>query len=162
MATWYLGKISYKREDEAGSLKTISEQYLIDAVSYTEAETRLFEIVASNIPDFTLVSLNKKKIAEIIQQEGFEIWYRAKVKYITFDEKTQKEKKVPYVMMINSDSPKNAYDSLVQHLGNLNDYEITDINSTSILEIHPYSPENELLKKGNFRPVSEATEVQEN
>jgi len=160
MATWYLGKISYQREDEAGSLKTVSEQYLIDAVSYTEAEARLFEIVASNIPDFTLVSLNKKKIAEIIYQEGFDVWYRAKVKYITFDEKTQKEKKVPYVMMINSSGVKYAYDSLVQHLGNLLDYEITDINITSILEIHPYSPENELLKNGKFVPVSEATELQ--
>ena len=49
MATWYLGKIRYQREDEAGSLKTINEAYLVDAVSYTEAEARMFEVVASAV-----------------------------------------------------------------------------------------------------------------
>ena len=156
MATWYLGKIRYQREDESGSLKTINEQYLIDAVSYTEAESRLYTIISSNTPDFQLVSLNKKKISEIFTQEnGSETWYQAKVQYITFDEKTQKEKKVPHVMLINCDNPKEAYDLLIGLLGSLNDYVITNINITSILEIHPYIPENEILKTGNFKPVSE-------
>ena len=60
MATWYLAKIRYQREDEAGSLKTINEAYLIDAVSYTDAETRVFEIVASNTPEFQITNLTKK------------------------------------------------------------------------------------------------------
>jgi hypothetical protein len=65
MATWYLGKIRFQKEDEAGSLKTINEAYLVDAMSYTEAEARMFEVVASNTPDFQLTNLSKMKISEV-------------------------------------------------------------------------------------------------
>jgi hypothetical protein len=162
MATWYLGKIRFQREDEAGSLKTINEAYLVDAVSYTEAEARMFEVVASNTPDFQLVNLAKMKLSEVFFEEnGSETWYKAKVQYITFDEKSQKEKKVPHIMLINADTPKDVYEALVKNLGNLNDYQITDINITTILEVCPYVPENELLKKGNFRPVAEVLAEQQ-
>jgi len=159
MATWYLGKIRFQKEDEAGSLKTINEEYLIDAVSYTEAEARMNQIVASNTPDFILVSLRKMRLSEVFFEEnGSEIWYKAKVQYISFDEKTQKEKKVPHMMLINAENPKDAYEALVKNCGNLNDYLITDINITSILEVCPYVPENELLKQGNFKPVAEVSQ----
>jgi len=156
MATWYLGKIRYQKEDEAGSLKTINEAYLVDAVSYTEAEARMFEIVASNTPDFQLTNLSKMKLSEVFFEENSsEIWYKAKVQYISFDEKTQKEKKTPHIMLINDENPKDVFEALTKNLGNLNDYQITDINITTILEVCPYVPENELLRKGNFRPVAE-------
>jgi hypothetical protein len=162
MATWYLGKIRYQKEDEAGSLKTINEAYLVDAVSYTEAEARMFEIVASNTPDFQLTNLTKMKLSEVFFEEnGSEIWYKAKVQYISFDEKTQKEKKTPHIMLINAENPKDVFEALTKNLGNLNDYQITDINITTILEVCPYLPENELLKKGNFRPVAEVLAEQE-
>ena len=156
MATWYLGKIRYQREDDAGSLKTINEQYLIDSVSYTEAEARMFEVVASNTPDFQLISLTKMRLSEVFFEEnGSETWYKLKVMYISFDEKTDKEKKTPHFMLINSDNPKDAFEALTKNLGNLNDYQITDVNITQILEVCPYVPENELLKKGNFKPLND-------
>ncbi|MFY7888767.1 MAG: DUF4494 domain-containing protein [Spirosomataceae bacterium] len=156
MATWYLGKIRFQKEDEAGSLKTINEAYLVDAMSYTEAEARMFEVVASNTPDFQLTNLSKMKISEVFFEENnAETWFKAKVQYITFDEKSQKEKKVPHIMLINANDPREAYDLLKKNLGSLNDYQITDINITAILEIFPYEPENDILKKGNFRPVTE-------
>ncbi len=154
MATWYLAHIRYQKEDEVGSLKTINEHYLVDAVSYTEGEARTFEIVASNTPEFHLVKLTKMRLSDVfIEENGSEKWFKAKVQYITFDEKSQKEKKVPHFMLLNCENPKEAYEFLVKELGNLNDYEITDINITPILEVHPYVPENELLKKGKFQPV---------
>lgn len=156
MATWYLGKIRFQKEDEAGSLKTINEAYLVDAMSYTEAEARMFEVVASNTPDFQLTNLSKMKISEVFFEENnAETWFKAKVQYITFDEKSQKEKKVPHIMLINANDPREAYDLLKKNLGSLNDYQITDINITAILDIFPYEPENDILKKGNFRPVAE-------
>jgi Domain of unknown function (DUF4494) len=112
--------------------------------------------VASNTPDFQLTNLSKMKLSEVFFEEnGSEIWYKAKVQYISFDEKTQKEKKTPHMMLINAENPKDVFEALTKNLGNLNDYQITDINITTILEVCPYVPENELLKKGNFRPVAE-------
>jgi Domain of unknown function (DUF4494) len=157
MATWYLGKIRFQKEDEAGSLKTINEEYLVDAVSYTDGEARMFEVVASNTPEFQLVKLTKLRLSEVFFEEnGSETWYKAKVQYLSFDEKTQKEKKVPHVMLINAENPKEVYEALVKNLGNLNDYLITDINITTILEVCPYVPENELLKQGNFKLIPES------
>lgn len=142
MATWYLGKIRYQKEDEAGSLKTINEEYLIDAVSYTEAEARMFEIVASNTPGFILISLTKMRLSEVFFEEnGSEIWYKAKVQHISFDEKTQKEKNTPHFILINEENPKDVFEALTKNLGNLNDYKITDINLTNILEVCPHVPE---------------------
>ena len=58
-------------------------------------------------------------------------------------------------MLINANDPGEVYTLLKKNLGNLNDYQITDINITTILEVCTYEPENEMLKKGNFRPVAE-------
>ena len=144
MATWYLGKIRYQKEDEAGSLKTINEEYLIDSVSYTEAEARMFEIVASNTPDFELVKLTKMRLSEVfLVENGSETWYKCKVQYISFDEKTQKDKKIPHLMLINAETPKDAYEALVVNLGKFNDYHITDLNITTILEVYPYEQRND-------------------
>ncbi|MDI9865752.1 MULTISPECIES: DUF4494 domain-containing protein [Bacteroidota] len=162
MATWYLAKIRYQREDEAGSLKTINEAYLIDAVSYTDAEARVFEIVASNTPEFQITNLTKMKLSEVFfEDNNAETWFKAKVQYISFDEKSQKEKKTAHMMLINANDPGEVYTLLKKNLGNLNDYQITDINITTILEVCPYEPENEMLKKGNFRPVAEVLAEQE-
>ena len=139
MASWYLGKIQYQKETEAGHLKIHHEAFLIDAVSYTEAEARLFEKVTKTTPDFKLKSLVPMKLSEIFFTEsGSEIWYKAKVQYISFDERTQKEKKIPHIMLINAENPKEVFEGLQERLGNLNDYQITDINITPIMKVWIY------------------------
>lgn len=156
MATWYLGKIHFQKEDEAGSLRTINEQYLLDAVSYTEAEARMFEVVASNTLDFQLLKLTKMNLTEIFFEEnGSEKWYKVKANYISFDEKTQKEKLSPHTFLINCEDILAAWTAIKKNLGDLNDYDIVGITVTNILEVCPYVPANELLKKGNFRPLTE-------
>jgi hypothetical protein len=144
MANWYVARIRFQREDESGSLKTINETYLIDGVSYTEAEARVFEVIVKNTPDFQLIKLSKMRISEVFTDEdGGEKWFKIKVLYISFDEKTAKEKKSPHMMLVNGDTPVLAYAHLCLQLGTINDYEITDINMTPILEIFPYAPSNE-------------------
>lgn len=156
MATWYLAKIRYQKEDEAGSLKIISEQYLFDAVSYTEAEAKLHTHIASNTPDFQLITLIKMRLSDVLIQENTEeVWYKVKVNYLEFDEKTQKDKKTPHFYLINAVSIETVCAEIKVILGNLNDYEIRDIQTSDILEIIPHVPENELLKHGNFKPVAE-------
>jgi Domain of unknown function (DUF4494) len=139
MASWYLGKIQYQKETEAGQLKIHHEAYLIDAVSYTEAETRLFEKMEKQSPDFKLKSLVPMKLSEVFFMEsGSEIWYKAKVSYISFNERTQKEKRTPHIMLMNGENPKEVFEGLKERLGNLNDYQITDINITPIMEVWIY------------------------
>lgn len=69
MPSWYLGKIKYQQEQENGALKSISEAYLVDAVSYTDAEARLYGIVADNTPDFQISSLTRMKLSDVFHFE---------------------------------------------------------------------------------------------
>lgn len=136
MAKHYLAQIRYQRESESGVMKTNNEHYLLKAVSYTDAEAIVFDKVAENVPDFELVRCNPIKLSEIfLEDNNAEKFWKAKVQYISFDEKSQKEKKTAHFMYINADNLGDVYSLLKGHLGTLNDYEITDVSLTSILEV---------------------------
>lgn len=137
MATWYNAKVSFQKEDESGNLKTITENYLVDAVSYTEAEARMADVLT--MADY-LITLTRMKIEKVFGfQNTTDSYYRAKVLYIVWDEKSQKEKKTPYFFLVRESTINRAYDLLVSELGELNDYEISDIGITPILEVFHYS-----------------------
>lgn len=147
MATWYLGKISFQKENESGSLQTLKEAYLVDSVSYTEAEAILYQKIQERVKDFKLLGLTKMKLSEVFiedNEDSENTFFKMKCLYITFDERTQKEKNVPHTMLINAGNPLEAYNHLVKHLGTLDDYKITDINTTPILEVFPYNPQIEI------------------
>ena len=163
MPTWFQAKIRYQQLDEKERTKTINEVYLLDAVSYTDAEARTYDIVSRNVPDFSITGLVRMKLAEVFFEEnGAEKWFKAKVNYISFDEKAQKDKKIPYNMLINAHNPREVYDLLVERLGKVQDYEISDIDLTNILDTYPYDKEQEILSKGNFKPLAEVLAEQEN
>lgn len=136
MSNWYQGKISFQKPNEKGISTKITEVHLVDAVSYTDAEARMYEELATNIPDFQLVGLSKMKIHEVFMNEGnFEAWYKVKVNFVSFDEKSQKEKLTPFTMLINADTLLMAYNLIIEKLGTIEDYHITDISVTNILEV---------------------------
>ncbi len=157
MSNWYQGKIRYQKVDEKDRTIKITEVYLVDAVSYTDAEARVYDTVASNTPDFQLFGLSRMKLSEVFFVDGgSETWYKLKVNFISFDEKAQKEKRTPFNMLINAENPLEAYNLLSERLGTVEDYQITDINITNILEVIPYEkPEEKILKSGNFKPLAE-------
>ncbi len=161
MPSWYLGKIKYQQEQENGALKTISEAYLVDAVSYTDAEARIYRIVADNTPDFQISSLTKMKLSDVFhfEDEGGEKWFKCKTFYVSIDDSsgTAKEKKIVSYMLVNADSPKQAIERIEKSLATmLIPYEITDVNLTPILEVYPYSPEDEAQQvPAGFRSLAE-------
>lgn len=164
MPSWYNGTIKYQQEQENGSLKTITEAYLIDAVSYTDAETRLYEIVADNTPDFQISSLIKMKLSDVFEfeEEGGEKWFKVKTYYTSIDDRggVVKEKKIVSYMLVNADSPKQAIERIEKGLATmLIPYEITDVNLTPILEVHPYVAEEKAPE--GFRPLSEVLAEQD-
>jgi hypothetical protein len=164
MATWFQAKIKFVQEDEKGVARNINQVYLFDAVSYTDAEARAYQHLAAEVPDFQLTGLTKMKLNEVFFEENSsEIWFKCKVSYIIFDEKSQKDKKVPYVFLLNAHNIKDAYDILEGKLGSVQDYIITDIGATKILDVIPYEEEEsqEPQITPNLRPLSEViTEVE--
>lgn len=177
MPTWFQGSIKYQKEeivtDRQGDqvrLKTITEAYLVDAVSYTDAEARLYQEVPANTPDFQVARISKMKLADVFQIDGDssdgdaayrpgETWYKAKVIFSTEDDKGR-EKKIVNQMLINATTVKQAYDRLEESLKTiLMPYEITDINKTPLLDIFPYNEEEKI--PANLKPMSEVARMEE-
>lgn len=163
MATWFQAKIKFVQEDEKGVARNIGQVYLFDAVSYTDAEARAYQHLAAEVPDFQLTGLTKMKLNEVyFEENGAEIWFKCKVSYIIFDEKTQRDKKVPYTFLLNAPTIKDAYQILESKLGTVQDYIITDIGATKIVDVIPYEEESTDTEApvltDRMRPLSEVLE----
>lgn len=134
----YLVKIRFQQEQEGGGLKAKSELYLVNAFSFTDAElTAITENRGKK--DLKVRQIKEYPVSDIFRKDDTEddsyIWFKAKVAYITFDEKSQKEKRTNHYILVLSDSVQNAYSLLKSKLGVLNDYEIVDLVTTKIVGI---------------------------
>jgi hypothetical protein len=155
MPTWFQCKIRYQKEQENGSLKTLNEVYLIDAMSFTEAEARLHHEISGNIREFELINVSRMRLADLFHYDDAETWYKCKVVYTTMDERSGKEKKVNNIMLVSAANVKQACERLEESLKTmLIPFDITDINTSNILEIFPYVTEEKAIP-ANLRPLSE-------
>jgi hypothetical protein len=158
MASWYRGAIQYQREDEAGRLQTINEQYLVDSVSFTEAEARMYKQIVTDASDFQVKTITKMKLADIFAYDEGEQWFKAKVIYYSVDERSGKEKKIVNFMLVNSEGIQQALDRINESMRNfLIPYEITDVVLTQILDVFPYTLDEDKEPEipANMRPLSE-------
>ncbi|MBN7815425.1 DUF4494 domain-containing protein [Algoriphagus pacificus] len=165
MRTWFLCKVKYAKENEEGLLKNISEQYMVDAVSFTEAEAIIYDRLGSQIRgDFQVTNLSKSNIVDVFYYEDADIWYKCKICYLVADADSGKEKKVTQYMIVTAADVKEAYDRIQESLSNmLVSFRIPDIVESPIVEVFPYEKDEvaEQLPEGNFRPLSEVEEDQE-
>ncbi|NVK50327.1 MAG: DUF4494 domain-containing protein [Cyclobacteriaceae bacterium] len=157
MRIWFLCKVKYAKENEQGLLKSISEQYLVDAVSFTEAEAILYDRLGSQIRgDFQVTGISKSNIVDVFYYEDADIWYKCKITYLVADGESGKEKKVTQYMIVTAYDVKQAYDRIQESLSNmLVSFRVPDITESPIVEVFPYeSSEDRIeLPEGNFRPL---------
>lgn len=129
---------------ENGKKKKVTEKYLVDALSYTEAESRSLEIFKDLYNSFEVVKINPIKVSEIFFNGEAEYWYKCKVNYITLDEKKGKEKKTPCYMYVQAGNPKDAEAVLTKGMqGTLGDWNCEAIAETKIIDVFKYD-----LQKG--------------
>lgn len=139
MATWFECKFKYNRENQDGGYTTVTEVYLVDAVSFTDAESRVYQEIGSNYRDFVLLKVAKYPFQELIHNESGFTWYKCKVSMTSLDEKSGKEKKLRQTIMVNGNNLREAYDSVEELFADsISDYQILDIVTTNIVEILPY------------------------
>jgi|Laugrespbdmm15sd_2_1035082.scaffolds.fasta_scaffold24646_1 hypothetical protein len=139
MAAWYECKVSYIKTLENGKTAKVSEMYLVDAVSFTEAETRIYKEMAELVGEFNLDSVKKAKVTELIHNEESYKWYKAKVNLTTLDEKSGKELKSNQIILTSAENLRDAYDSVNDLFGaTTDDHEITELAFTPIMEIFPF------------------------
>ncbi len=143
MHTWFECKVKYERAAEQGTMTKVNESYLVDALSFTEAEAKIVEEIQPFISgEFTVANIKRARISEMFFNENGDKWFRAKVVFISYDEESGKEKNTAVQMMIQADSIQNAMDTLVKGMtGTMADYRVASITETNIVDVFKYSVE---------------------
>jgi hypothetical protein len=167
MRTWFLCKVKYAKENEEGLLKNVSEQYLVDAVSFTEAEARIYDMLGSVIRgDFQVTGISKSNIVDVFFFDDVDVWHKCKITYIVTDADSGKEKKVTQYMLVTAHNVKEAYDRIYESLNNmLVSFNVPDVSESPIVEIFPYEKDDEELNPAipdNLKPLSEVQNVGDN
>ncbi|MBF1313266.1 MAG: DUF4494 domain-containing protein [Porphyromonadaceae bacterium] len=143
MNYWFECKVSYERQADSMGMKKVSESYLVDALSFTEAEKRIIKEVRPfvSVGELEVVNIRRARIAELFLNEEAEDdrYFRAKVNFITVDEKSGSEKKTSATMIVKSDSLPNAVTELKAQLDSqMASYEISAVTDTQILDVFQY------------------------
>jgi hypothetical protein len=142
MHNWFECKVRYEKLDENGLPKKVTEPYLVDALSFTEAEARISKEMQPFISgEFTIANIKRANIAELIESPSGDRWYRCRVAFTIVDMDKGTEKKVTSNIYVQASEIKEALDNLDKGMqGTLSDYSVTSIAETMILDIYPYVP----------------------
>ncbi|MEE1207105.1 MAG: DUF4494 domain-containing protein [Muribaculaceae bacterium] len=138
MANWFECKVRYDKMQENGAVKKVNEPYLVDALSFTEAESRITEEQAHYISgEFSVSAVKRTKISEIFFNETGDRWYMVKVAFITIDEKTGVEKKTSTLILVQASTFKEAFDNFLEGMKTtMADYEIQSITETPLMDVY--------------------------
>lgn len=130
-----------------GANRKVNETYLVDAMSFTEAEARIIgEMKAFISGEFMVLDISRARLDEVVpsDKESADKWYKIKVAYITLDEKKGKERKSYHNKLINSCSTNDAEKDLHEMMkGTLADYQIVKVEETPIMDVFFYAEEKE-------------------
>ncbi len=139
MSNWFECKVRYDKMTDKGIPKKVTESYLIDALSFTEAEARIIkEITPYMSGEFTVSAVKKTTIAEIFfsDQPDDDKWYAVKAAFITIDEVKAIEKKKNVLYTVQACDFETALKNFVEGMGQGFDYDIVSITETPIMEVY--------------------------
>ena len=144
MNNWFECKVSYDKQLENGLIKKTTEPYLVDALSFTEAEARIIEEIKPYISgEFSITDIKRAKLSEIFFNENGDRFYKVKVQYITLDEKSGAEKKTAVNMLAQASDFQEALDVVLKGMaGTMADYNIASIIETNLMDIFPYKTDS--------------------
>ncbi|MDT0678103.1 DUF4494 domain-containing protein [Autumnicola musiva] len=149
---WYECKVKYTKRYETGEQKVTTDTYLLDAVSYTEAEARISEeMTAYTSEDFRIMNIKLANFSEVHPFENSDCWFKSKVSLVALDEESGKEKKTNMYLLVQANDVKEAFENTTKAMENtMGDYSIPAITESPILDVFPYfSEEEEKLEKAN-------------
>ena len=139
MSDWFTAKIKYLKQLDNGSIASRTDNYLLNALSFTEAEARLQGILEEYIPEYNLLVLAKTNIVDVVIDEANEFFFKTKVSYISADPDSGKETKITEVYMIQAETVEGATDKMKSRLeGSIVDWEIPSVVKTAIVDCFPY------------------------
>lgn len=148
MHTWFECKIRYERVMENGMNKKVTEPYLVDALSFTEAEARIIEEMTPFISgEFTISDIKRANYSELFpsDEESADRWFKCKLIFITLDDKSGAEKKTSTQVLVQAADLRDAVKKLDEGMkGTMADYQIASVAETAIMGVYPYSAEESI------------------
>ena len=143
MEKYFLVGIKLEKVAEEGKIIKVSEQYLVDALSFTEAESRINKEMKPFISgEFIVDKISRAKINELFPNESGDKWFKSKVFFVSLDEEKGVEKCTSCTMYVQANDIKEAEANLHEGMkGTMADYEIASITETKILDVFNYVSE---------------------
>ena len=150
--TWFECKVKYQKIDENGRERQVNENFLLDAVSFTDAEARIIAMMQSMVRgEFIVTDIRKSKIAEVFPFEVGEWWFRATINLVAIDEEAGREKKLRSIYLIQADDIGEALTRLDESLSFLIvPYVISALAVSTIADVFPYVPGQLILPAGEM------------
>ena len=146
-AIWFEAKVRYDKTMEDGCLKKVTETYVIDALSFGEAENRILEKMGSYVSgeiDVCALKIAPYKEIFFADSDMADRWYVAKLAFITIDEKTDKQKKTRVCYLVNAGNINAAVKNIEEQMaGTMIDYDTFNVSETQILDVFEYKPKGE-------------------
>lgn len=142
--SWFESKVRYGKTMENGKNRKVVEPYLVDALSFTEAEARTIEEVTPFISgEFSIMAIKRVAYDETFLSDG-DRYFKCRIAFVTLDEKTGAEKKTKSNMLVQANGLQEAKDYLVEQMqGCMADYIIEMVKETDIEDVYPYEAKEE-------------------
>ena len=140
MNNYFEVTVKFEKTSEEGKIKKVTERYLVDALTFSEAEARIIKEMKPFISgEFEVANINPQKYSELFWNEKCDKWFKTKVNFIVLDEEKGVEKKVANYMLVQANDLKEARELLVEGMkGSQADWEIASISETKIIDVHKY------------------------
>lgn len=165
-ATWFETKVKYQKTQEDGSEKVVSESYVVDALSFTEAESVIIDEMSVYVSgEFKVAGISKASFGEVFFSDDAndDKWYKVKLQFITLDEKTEKEKRTNILYLVQAHTLARSLRYVDEEIGKgMSDYEIVGINETKIMDVFEHkvsSKQSDSQNEVNDVPEYEQQEV---
>ena len=157
MHSWFECKVSFEKVWENGMQKKVTEPYLVDALSFTEAEARIIEEIRPFISgEFTVTDIKRARLSELFFNENGDRFYKIKVYFITLDEKSGAEKKTAAQMLAQACTLKEAIAVLEEGMkGTMADYTIASVTETMLMDVFPFSVNDDKTPKSGEELIAE-------
>lgn len=154
MNNWFTVKVKYTKQLDNGTFKRVSEPYLLAALSFTDAEARIYEELGALIRgEFIITAITRTELHDIFFYEDSDIYYKCQIKFDSESDTGEdtKTKSVCQTFFTAAHSVKEANDRLKSELGGLMiDYQITLVAVTPIVDVFPFPEEGEDRAAADF------------
>ena len=144
---WFECKVRYEKSGEDGTPRKVTETYVVDALSFSEAESRIMEEMSRWVSgELEIADLKIAQYKEIFfaDSDMADKWYKAKLAFITIDEKTDKEKKATVYYLVNAGNINSALKNVDEIMsGTMVDYQTCNLSETQIIDVFEYKKKTE-------------------